>query len=48
MSSYAGLGAAVGNALPEIKDIADYISADNNNEGVTEVIEKFIINEETL
>ena len=48
MIEYAGLGAAVGNALPEIKDIADYISADNNNEGVTEVIEKFIINEETL
>ena len=38
-----GLGVAVGNALDEIKEIADYISADNDHEGVTEVIEKFIL-----
>lgn len=43
MIAYAGLGVAVGNALEEIKAIADYISADNNHEGVTEVIEKFIL-----
>lgn len=43
MIEYAGLGVAVGNALDEIKAIADYVSADNNHEGVTEVIEKFIL-----
>lgn len=43
MIEYAGLGVAVGNALDEIKEIADYISADNDHEGVTEVIEKFIL-----
>ncbi|MGI6664870.1 MAG: Cof-type HAD-IIB family hydrolase [Christensenellaceae bacterium] len=43
MIEYAGLGVAIGNALDEIKEIADYVSADNNNEGVTEVIEKFIL-----
>ena len=37
------LGVAVGNALDEIKEMADYISADNDHEGVTEVIEKFIL-----
>ena len=43
MIKYAGLGVAVGNALDEIKEMADYISADNDHEGVTEVIEKFIL-----
>ncbi len=43
MIEYAGLGVAIGNAIDEIKKIADYISADNDHEGVTEVIDKFIL-----
>lgn len=43
MIAWAGLGVAVGNALDEIKAMADYVSADNDHEGVTEVIEKFIL-----
>lgn len=45
MIEFAGLGVAVGNALDEIKEIAQYVSADNDHEGVTEVIEKFILNQ---
>lgn len=42
----AGLGAAVNNAVDEIKNIADYICEADNNEGaVGEVIEKFILNQ---
>lgn len=43
MIEWAGLGVAIGNAIDEIKEIADYVSADNDHEGVTEVIEKFIL-----
>src|SRR5699024_3086081 len=45
MIEYAGLGVAMGNATDEIKAIADYITADNLNSGVAEVIEKFILNQ---
>ena len=37
----AGLAVAMGNAKDEIKDIADYVTADNEHDGVAEVIEKF-------
>ena len=37
----AGFSVAMGNATPEIKKIADYITADNDNDGIVEVIEKF-------
>ena len=40
MILYAGLGVAIGNALDEIKDVSDYISPDNDHEGVAHVIEK--------
>lgn len=40
----AGLGVAVNNAVDSIKEIADYIcDADNNEGGVAEAIEKFIL-----
>jgi Cof subfamily protein (haloacid dehalogenase superfamily) len=44
----AGLGIAMGNAVKELKDIADYISLTNNDDGVLHVIEKFIINSASL
>ncbi|OBW96224.1 HAD family hydrolase [Gallibacterium salpingitidis] len=43
MIEYAGLGVAMGNATDEVKVIANYITADNLNSGVAEVIEKFIL-----
>lgn len=42
----AGLGCAVANAIPLIKEKAEYVCTANNNEGaVGEVIEKFILNQ---
>ena len=39
----AGLGVAMGNAIQSLKQIADYIAPDNNNEGVRHVLEKFVL-----
>ena len=44
MLQSAGLGVAIGNATDDLKAIADYITADHNNSGVAQVIEKFILN----
>jgi HAD superfamily hydrolase (TIGR01484 family) len=41
----SGLKVAMGNALPELKDIADYIAPSVTEDGVADVIEKFILNE---
>ena len=43
MITYAGLGIAMGNAIEELKDIAQYITSDNDNDGVAKAIEKFIL-----
>ncbi|WP_058300953.1 Cof-type HAD-IIB family hydrolase [Gorillibacterium timonense] len=39
----AGLGVAMANATPALKEIADYVTASNNEDGVKEVIERFIL-----
>ncbi|GKX30300.1 haloacid dehalogenase [Vallitalea longa] len=45
MIEYAGMGVAICNARKEIKEIANYVTKCNNNEsGVAEVINKFILN----
>ncbi|KJG21103.1 HAD family hydrolase [Photobacterium iliopiscarium] len=44
MIEFAGLGVAMGNATEATKAIANYITDTNNNSGVAQVIEKFIIN----
>lgn len=44
MLEEAGLSAAVGNALPQVKEICDYVAEnDNNHDAVAEIIEKFIL-----
>ncbi|MDP4090244.1 MAG: Cof-type HAD-IIB family hydrolase [Bacillota bacterium] len=43
MIQYAGLGVAMGNAEEEIKDMAQYITASNDEDGVAEVVDKFIL-----
>ena len=45
MLEYAGLAAAMGNAYKETKKVADYIAASNDDNGVAEVIQKFILSE---
>ncbi len=42
MLEYAGLGVAMGNAIDKVKDMADYITDTNDNDGVAKVIEKFL------
>lgn len=39
----AGLGVAMGNSAPYIKDMADIVVADNNSDGVLEVLKKYIL-----
>lgn len=45
MIEYAGLGVWVDNVTPDIRDKADVIVASNNNDGVAEVIQKYILNQ---
>lgn len=42
MIEAAGIGVAMENAMPEIKEAADFITTSNNNEGVANAIEKFV------
>lgn len=45
MIKFAGLGVAMGNAFPEVKEAADYITLTNEDHGVAHVIDKFILEE---
>lgn len=45
MVKNAGLGVMMQNAAPYIKEMADIIVKDNDNDGVAEVIEKYILTE---
>jgi Cof subfamily protein (haloacid dehalogenase superfamily) len=43
MVKYAGLGVAMGNAFPELKRAASFITRTNDEHGVAHVINKFIL-----
>lgn len=45
MIEECGIGIAMGNGQKLIKDIADYTTDTNNNNGVAKAIEKFVLNE---
>ena len=42
MLKVAGVSVAMGNATPEVKEQADYITADNQHGGVAQAIYHFI------
>lgn len=42
MIKIAGVGIAMGNAVEEVKKLADYITDSNENDGVAKAIEKYI------
>ena len=42
MLRYAGLGVAMGNAQQAVKDVADYVTASNDEDGVVQIIDKFM------
>lgn len=44
MVSMAGFGVAMGNAISELKEAADYVTRSNNEDGVAYAIEKFVLN----
>jgi Cof subfamily protein (haloacid dehalogenase superfamily) len=44
MVEYAGLGVWVDNVTPELRDRANVIVASNNNDGVAEVVQRYILN----
>ena len=43
MIEYAGLGVAMENAKEQVKEVADFITKSNEDDGVEYVIEKFIL-----
>lgn len=43
MIKIAGMGVAMGNAAKDVKDISNYVTADNNHSGVGLAIEKFAL-----
>lgn len=47
MIEYAGLGVAMGNGLEILRGKADYVTATNDDDGVAEVINKFILNKKS-
>ena len=46
MIKYAGLGVAMGNAVPPVKAAADVVTADNDHDGVGLAVEKYILGRE--
>ncbi|QOG04078.1 Cof-type HAD-IIB family hydrolase [Flavobacterium sp. MDT1-60] len=45
MIEYAGLGVWVDNVMPELRDRANVIVASNNDDGVAEVVQRYILND---
>lgn len=43
MLEAAGLGVAMGNAVAGLKEIADYVTLSNNEDGVKHVVDKFVL-----
>lgn len=43
MLQWAGVGVAMGNGHPHIREIADHVVASNMDEGVAEAIERFVL-----
>ncbi|MEH6454631.1 MAG: HAD-IIB family hydrolase, partial [Psychromonas sp.] len=47
MIQFAGLGVAMSNASDQVKASANYICASNDQDGVAEVFEKYVLNQIT-
>ena len=43
MIRYAGIGVAMGNAVPALKEAADYVTLTNDEDGVAAALHKFIL-----
>ena len=47
MIRYAGLGVAMGNARQPVKEVADYITGTNEEDGVAQLVRKFMLKGES-
>ena len=45
MIKIAGFGVAMGNATEDVKEVADFITATNDENGVAKVLEKILVNQ---
>jgi Cof subfamily protein (haloacid dehalogenase superfamily) len=45
MITHAGLGVAMGNAIPAVKAVAQYVTHSNEEDGVAHVVERFLLKE---
>jgi 5-amino-6-(5-phospho-D-ribitylamino)uracil phosphatase len=45
MVKHAGLGVAMGNAVPAVKAVAQYVTRTNEEDGVAHVVEQFLLKE---
>ena len=43
MIKQAGVGVAMGNAQPEVKAAADFVTGSNDEDGLVRVVEEFIL-----
>ncbi|GGA95997.1 HAD family phosphatase [Macrococcus hajekii] len=43
MIEFAGLGVAMGNANDTIKSVADIVTADNDHDGIADIIEQYVL-----
>ena len=43
MIPWAGVGVAMANARPELKDVADYITSSNDEHGVAEALRRYVL-----
>ncbi|HCN86751.1 MAG TPA: Cof-type HAD-IIB family hydrolase, partial [Enterococcus faecalis] len=43
MIEYAGLGVAMANAIPLVKEAADVVTDTNDQDGVAKAVEKYIL-----
>jgi len=43
MLKWAGIGVAVGNAPPEVKRHADYVTASNDEDGVARALQHLVL-----
>ena len=44
MLEYAGMGVAMDNAIPSVKEVANFVTKTNLEDGVAYAIEKFVLN----
>ena len=40
MVQFAGIGVAMGNAVPEVMEVADYVTADIDDDGIAKALKQ--------